>query len=80
MSETPTDDGSLSYGDGFCNGYGLALCQLRSQLERGVSWRRALAQVREHWLSGLSAWADDGDGEFPSALEYPNKPRGNIAK
>ena len=56
------------YRDGFTNGYGAALCQLRTRLEHGMPALRALLALREHWLTALWQWADEGDSEFPPSV------------
>jgi hypothetical protein len=67
---TTDEPETWTYRDGFCNGMGWALTAMRSRLKAGQSTSRALAALREFWISDLSAWADEGDGECPPVPAY----------
>jgi len=63
-------ESAQAYPDGFANGYAMAFCAMRRMLERGVPWGRALAVMREYWLSDLCPWCEGGTGEYPPAFPF----------
>jgi|GEM_PF-3669930 len=54
------------YADGYANGYGSCLCQLRHLLAEGVKVDFALEALRAYWLGPLLVWDGVGVGYPPA--------------